>query len=153
MAPNSPFYFNHVAKMLLFCAFLVQSSFVAAANVATPAETLVASAQKVSEGFIALSWKDLGEGSVTLQVAADSEFTRLTRSLQLAGQDQVHLSGFADGVYFARLLDNAGASLSNTVRFEVEHRSLRSASLLFSVGAALFGFLVVTLFRFTRSDS
>ena len=148
MAPNSPFYFNNVAKMLLFCAFLVQSIFA----VASPAEKLIASAQKVSEGFIALSWKDLGE-TVTLQVAEDAEFARLTRSLQLTGQQQVHLSGFEDGVYFARVLDNTGSSFSNTVRFEVEHRSLRSASLLFSVGAALFGFLVLTLFRFTRSDS
>ena len=149
MAPKSPFYFNNVAKMLLVCAFLVQSPFVLGA----PAENLIASAQKVSEGFITLSWKDLGDGSVTLQVGRDREFDQVMRSLQLTGQDQVHLSGFEDGVYFARLLSDTGASLSNTVRFDVEHRSLRSASLLFSIGAALFGSLVVTLFRFTRSDS
>ena len=135
--------------MLLMCAFLVQSAFV----VGAPAGQLTASAQKVSEGFITLSWKDLDAASITLQVATDSQVSKVIRTAQLTGQDQVHLSGFADGVYFARVLDTSGSTLSNTIRFEVEHRSSQSASLLFSIGAALFVFLIVTLFRFTRSNS
>ena len=138
-----------MAKTLLLCAFLVQS----VVAIGATAEPLSASAQKVSEGFINLSWKDLDTSSLILEVGTDAEMRDVTRTLTLVGQNQVHLSGFEDGVYFARLQDGAGTTLSNTIRFEVEHRSLQSASLLFAIGAGLFAFLLVTLFRFTRSNS
>lgn len=150
MAPKSPVYFNFVAKALLICAFLVHAS----VSFGAFPTLLSTSDHKVSEGYIGLSWKQLPEvTAVQLQVGFDADLEQVIRSPVLTGQQQVHLSGFADGVYFARLVDGSGDVLSNTVSFEVEHRPLRAASLLFAIGAALFCFLVITLFRFARTDS
>ena len=94
----------------------------------------------------------LGEPQpVTVQVSTDPQAQQLVRSLSLQGQSQVHLSGFDNGVYFARLLNRGDVPLTRATRFEVQHRALPDAMVLFAIGAGLFVFLMVTLLRFTRS--
>ena len=135
-------------KFLLLCALLVQSAPVWSQGL----PPLQLSAQKVSEGFITLSWNELGEPQpVTVQVSTDPQAQQLVRSLSLQGQSQVHLSGFDNGVYFARLLNRGDVPLTRATRFEVQHRALSDAMVLFAIGAGLFVFLMVTLLRFTRS--
>lgn len=156
MTPNSTLRFTFMAKPLLLCAVLVQSALVWSQGLGT----LQLSDQKVSEGFITLSWNDLGEPqsvtlepqSVTLQVATDSEFNQLIRNIKLKGQTQVHLSGFEDGIYIARLL-KGNVALTQPARFEVQHRALSDAVFLFAIGAVLFMLLVVTLLRYSRPQS
>lgn len=163
MTPNSTLRVTFMAKPLLLCAVLVQSALVWSQGLGT----LQLSDQKVSEGFITLSWNDLGEPqsvtlepqsvtlepqSVTLQVATDSEFNQLIRNIKLKGQTQVHLSGFEDGIYIARLL-KGNVALTQPARFEVQHRALSDAVLLFAIGAVLFMLLVVTLLRYSRPQS
>jgi len=156
MTPNITLRITFMAKSLLLCAVLVQSALVWSQGLGT----LQLSDQKVSEGFITLSWNELGEPQpvalepqpVTLQVATDSEFNQLIRNINLKGQTQVHLSGFEDGIYIARLL-KGNVALTQPARFEVQHRELSDAVLLFAIGAALFVLLVVTLLRFSRPQS
>lgn len=113
---------------------------------------LSADAQKVSEGYITLSWNNLDSAQpVTLQVGVDPQLLQLERSIYLQGQNQAHLSGFSNGEYYARLVGTDGLVLSNSVHFQVQHRDLGTATLLFCLGAVLFVFLVVSLMRFTHS--
>lgn len=101
-----------------------------------------------------MSWKDLGNANsytpVNLQVAADNNFHHLVRDLTLHAQQQVHLTGFPNGVYFARLLDQHGRSLTHSTHFEVRHHNLQTAWVLFSVGFVLFTLLLFVVMRFTR---
>jgi hypothetical protein len=114
---------------------------------------LTASAQKVSEGFITLSWKQLGSTkAVTLQVANDPQLQQTVRSMALQGQSEVHLSGFRNGEYYAQLFNDTGVALGAPVQFQVQHRDLGNATLLFCLGAVLFAFLLALLVRFTRSS-
>jgi hypothetical protein len=144
---KAPFLF-----ILLFCPFLVQLS--SASDSAPLQTTLELSSNHVSEGFITLSWKDMGRIDVVeLVIASDPDFHHVMRRLSLASQHQVHLSGFSDGSYYARLLDANGNVLAPDAGFDVTHRNLGLASMLFALGAGLFVFLLVTLFRFTYNNS
>lgn len=135
-----------MTKSLIFCAVLVHSL----AALGQVEGEFRAAGQKVSEGFIGLSWKQLsGQESVRLQIASDPEFAHLVRELTLQGQNKVHLSGFENGKYFARLVASNGESLFNSVQFEVAHRDLRTAFVLFALGAGLFVLLLATLLRFS----
>ncbi|MAR90691.1 MAG: hypothetical protein CML06_07390 [Pseudomonadales bacterium] len=128
---------------------MVQAPAVCAAN---PVH-LEASAQKVSEGFISLNWNEFsGQAPIRLQVSERSQWTRPLRELSLTGQTRVHLSGFPDGTFNARLVDAGGQVLSNTVQFRVQHRDLGLAGALFALGALLFLALVVTLIRFSATS-
>jgi len=134
---------------LLFCFIFVQAS----PSFSNQTAILLPDPQTVTEGYITLSWNELGENQpVVLQVATDAGLQKVIRSLHLQGQAKVHLSGFGDGVYYARLAAPDGQWLSAPARFEVQHRDLGLASLLFAIGAGLFCFLLATLFRFNRTS-
>lgn len=137
-----------MTKALILCAFLVHAALAQGQALGA----LELTAQKASEGFIGLNWKEFSEEEVVrLQVALDDGFNQIVRDLSLTRQNKVHLSGFKDGSYFVRVTDSRGVPLTITAHFQVQHRDLTMATLLFALGATLFVFLLVTLFRFTRS--
>jgi hypothetical protein len=142
---------------LLFCTFLVHSK----PELNPQENVIVASASAVSEGFITLSFEGYPkEEPVHIQISSDPQFQNLVRDIKLKAQSQVHLSGFNDGDYYARIVpivsssaaSSADQSTMHSTHFKVEHRDLKSATLLFGLGAALFVILVVSLFRFTRKN-
>ncbi|MGB3620722.1 hypothetical protein FT643_12975 [Ketobacter sp. MCCC 1A13808] len=136
---------------LLFCAFLVQAE-----PEPSPQENVIlANASSVSEGFVTLSFEEYSkqEQPVRIQISSDSQFQHLVREFTLTSQSQVHLSGFNDGDYFARIVSPIGQPVGKPAQFAVAHRDLTSATLLFGLGAALFAILVVCLFRFTQKNN
>lgn len=112
---------------------------------------LQAGSDLVSEGFITLKWKHLDPDTpVTLRVNPVDGSSASVTDIDLQGQTQVHLSGFRNGEYVARLFDRQSQPLSNETRFSVRHRSLDQALTLFSLGLALFLLLITLVIRFTR---
>ena len=114
-------------------------------------QSLTVSADIATEGYITLSWKKKEnlQSPFQLQVATDPSFSSLLRNLTLQEQEKVHLSGFTDGAYYVRLLDDQHQILTNKVEFQVKHRDLQSAWLLFATGLTLFIALLVSIYRFT----
>jgi len=117
-------------------------------------QQLTVSTDLATEGYVTLNWDDFegDEVSVNLQVATDQSFQTLVRDLKLRGQKQVHLSGFTDGSYFVRLVDDERQLLTNEVSFQVKHRDLQMAWLLFAVGLVLFVLLLFSIIRFTHQN-
>lgn len=119
--------------------------------------TLSASTALSQEGFLSLSWEvpSLDKSDV-LQVSIDAGFGDLVRvvplNIQVIEKAQIHISGLADGVYYARLASGEGRPLSDVARFEVRHRELGTALLIFFVGAALFIALIVVVLRFAATE-
>lgn len=114
-------------------------------------QTLQLDRELSTEGFITISWNNLtSRSSVELQIALDQSFNKFVHKINLFNQDSVHLSGFKDGVYYARLIESNTNQVSNISSFTVKHRNLDSALNFFILGAALFLFLIATLFRFTQ---
>ncbi len=113
---------------------------------------LTVNTQVASEGYISLSWNELAssDSMITLEVARDPSFSPLVRRVQLKDQSQVHLSGFSDGDYYARLIVDGTEAQSPPISFRVQHRSLTAAWWLFGLGFVLFTLLVGLVFNFTR---
>lgn len=110
------------------------------------------SAKLVQEGFVTISWLESEQvPAARVQIAIDMAFSELVRDLSIKDQLQVHLSGFDDGLYYARLVNTQGNPTTDTVLFEVRHRPLAAAVQLFLAGLALFVLLVAVMIRFTRS--
>lgn len=133
-------------KILLIITAVIQPSFAWSA----PLQALSAGTEVATEGYITLSWSN--KAAVNLQVARDQSFHVVLRDINLQGQKQVHLSGFYDGTYYARLLNDEGQLYSNEVSFQVRHRDLRMAWFLFAIGFTLFALMLITLFRFTQKS-
>ena len=139
---------------LFFCSFLVQAE--PEAN--SQGNVIHASASVVSEGFITLNFDNYAQSlparePVHIQVSSDAQFQNPVRDLTLTAQSQVHLSGFNDGNYFARVVSSAGQTIGRPAEFSVVHRDLTSATLLFGLGAVLFFILITCLIRFTRKNN
>ncbi len=139
---------------LCVCSFLVQAEL--KPNPQEP--VILASSPLVSEGFITLSFDDYAKSRpeqepVHIQIATDSRFQNRVRDLTVTAQSQVHLSGFNDGDYFARIVSSAGQIVGQPAEFSVVHRNLTSATLLFGLGSALFIFLISCLVRFTQKNN
>jgi hypothetical protein len=106
-----------------------------------------------SEGFLSISWNGQAiSGPIVVQIASDPSFNQLVRSIKLTNQNLVHLSGFPDGTYHIRLLEDNQPIQSGAVSFEVKHRQLDNAVALFIVGLFLFVFLILTLYHFNRTS-
>jgi hypothetical protein len=106
-----------------------------------------------SEGFLSVSWNGQAiSGPIVVQIASDPSFNQLVRSIKLTNQNLVHLSGFPDGTYHIRLLEDNQSIQSSAVSFQVKHRQLDDAVALFIVGLSLFVFLIITLYHFNRTS-
>ncbi len=131
-----------VIAVLLYPAIVLSS----------PVQELTVNTTVAREGYVTLKWNDSGSSnsSVNLQIANDPGFRSLVRNLTLRAQHQIHLSGLENGVFYARLVNQQGQVLSSTAHWEVKHRSLQTAWLLFSIGLFLFSLLLFFAFRYTR---
>lgn len=124
---------------------------------ASPVLQLSTSTSTSSEGFLSFSWQPVDATPAALELALDSGFARPVRTVPLNSQilekGQVHISGLRDGDYVARLVSESYEPLSNVARFEVRHRNLKIALLIFAVGAVLFAVLLAMVFRFSKQES
>ena len=103
-----------------------------------------------SEGYFVLSWESPEPAiDLRLQQSSTPEFTAGLEEWSVTGATQFTQSGLINGDYYFRLIDSTG--FSNTVHVQVAHHSLVRAGLFFSLGAALFGVLVLTLILGHRS--
>jgi len=102
------------------------------------------------EGFISLSWNHSTtiNDNIIIEIDNDRLFVSPLHSIELRGQNNVHLSGFEDGIYYARILSKGVPS--NSIEFQVQHRSLTTAWSLFVAGLVLFCLLIVFMFWGTR---
>lgn len=143
--------------LLLCCSFTVQSEPVQGSwpgGADANDVSITASAERVTEGFITLEFQGLPAAEpFQLQVSTDPRFEKLLHNLKLVAQSQVHLSGFDDGDYFARVISPSGQPSASTAQFSVAHRDLNTATGLFGLGAVLFVLLVACLIRFTQNNN
>ena len=104
-----------------------------------------------AEGYVTFRWQlpDESVPGIRLQISRDADFARILQDAGMRGQQQAQLSGFDDGDYYGRMVNNRGERLSNVVEFKVRHHDLRVAGLLFAVGFLLFAILTVIMIRFT----
>mgnify|MGYP003642562501 FL=1 len=106
--------------------------------------------QLSTEGFITISWDDLDYSSpLEIQLAMDPSFNQLVRRIKLLNQNSVHLSGFSDGLYYVRLIEDNARIIGEVSTFTVKHRQFTDAIKLFVLGALLFVFLLATLYRYS----
>lgn len=106
-----------------------------------------------SEGFVTISWDSANTpDSLSLQISFDPSFKKVIRNIKLTNQNRIHLTGFDDGHYYTRLINNDNTVISEVSSFRVKHRQLRNAVILFFIGLTLFVFLIVTLYRFSRKQ-
>lgn len=98
-----------------------------------------------SEGYFVLSWEaPESEIDLALQQSSTPAFNADLEEWSVTGASQFTQSGLVNGDYYFRLSDSTG--FSNTVHVQVVHHSLVRASLFFSLGATLFGILLLSLF-------
>ncbi len=114
----------------------------------------IAPADQVSNaGYFTLRYNDLTAiKKPFLQVSRTATFEQISHSYPIAGTEQISLSGYKNGQYYFRVFDPNSNVASDSARVTVEHHSLRFATLLFSVGLALFLFLVGLIFYFSRRN-
>ena len=116
--------------------------------------TLEIDRKLASEGFLTIDWNSVHPlNTAALQVANDSSFHQLIHNIKITNQKSVHLSGFSDGEYYVRLVPEKNGFASATSSFTVKHRQLGDALALFSVGVALFVFLLATIYRFSKPSA
>lgn len=145
------------ARLLLLLAFLLAGASLTAAAENSSLQ-LSSSTELSKEGFLSLSWSGVSgaEEPASLELALDDSFVKLVRTVPLNSQvlekHQVHISGLQDGAYVARLVSPSYQPLSNTLHFEVRHRSLQTALAFFAVGALLFVALVAVVIRFSLQE-
>lgn len=118
---------------------------------------LQTSSDLVTEGYLSLSWQPSTDSRkdqpIAMQLATEPNFQAAFATYNLAQQQQVSLSGLANGEYYARLIDSTETPISNVTSFHVQHRELTTAWLLFAVGALLFLLLTGILLLLQKSSS
>ncbi|MCW8857208.1 MAG: hypothetical protein OQJ95_07590 [Kangiella sp.] len=86
-----------------------------------------------------------------LQLATNESFSPQLQRLDVTHQDKIHLTGYDDGTYFLRLLDEQQNVLSNVASVTVTHHPLARVWLVFGVGALMFviliGYMISRAFR------
>ncbi|GAA0204188.1 hypothetical protein GCM10009123_09360 [Kangiella japonica] len=87
-----------------------------------------------------------------LNISKNQNFSEVSHSIKIhSTQRAISLTGFSDGVYYAKLFDANKQAVSNTVRVIIEHHSMLKVWLIFLSGATLFliliGYMLVTVFR------
>ncbi len=107
--------------------------------------------QTSSEGFFSLSWNTYisndNSNQMTLEIAAAQDFSKQTHRIDVSLQDKIHLTGFGEGVFYARLIDPDGNVVSSVARVDVKHHPLSRATALFFLGAVIFIGLVSYILR------
>lgn len=87
-----------------------------------------------------------------LKISSESTFSNVSHSIKIHNtQRAISLTGFSDGVYYARLFDANDQAVSNSVEVTVKHHSMFNVWLIFISGATLFliliGYMVANVFR------
>lgn len=86
-----------------------------------------------------------------LQLATSESFSPQLQLLDVSHQDKVHLTGYNEGTYYLRLLDEQQNVLSNVASVTVAHHSVLRVWLVFGVGAMMFiiliGYMISRAFR------
>ena len=122
---------------------------------------LASSSDLSTEGYMTFSWSLSDAGSPDhpsplLQVATNPQFEPVVRQFPLhplnLEKAQIHVSGFHDGAYYARIGETNNTALSNVIQFQVKHRNLSAAFFIFSIGLLLFIGMCISLLRFSQRD-
>jgi len=129
--------------------------------------------QTTESGYYDLEWKSVGEDALqksdpsnhnndsennsditiatTLEISSDKTFNNISHKINISYQDTIHLTGFSNGKYYIRLLDDSGERVSNISQVDVEHHSMNRVWTIFTLGAILFallvGYMIVKAFR------
>ncbi|ACV27464.1 hypothetical protein [Kangiella koreensis] len=86
-----------------------------------------------------------------LQLSTNESFSPQLQLLDVTHQDKIHLTGYDDGTYFLRLLDEQQNVLSNVASVTVTHHPLARVWLVFGIGALMFviliGYMISRAFR------
>lgn len=87
-----------------------------------------------------------------LKISSESTFSNVSHSIKIHNtQRAISLTGFSDGVYYARLFDANDQAVSNSVEVTVKHHSMFNVWLVFISGATLFliliGYMMANVFR------
>ncbi|HEY9031112.1 MAG TPA: hypothetical protein VIM93_07110, partial [Kangiella sp.] len=92
-----------------------------------------------------------GKTPLYLQLSTSESFSPELQRLDVTHQDKVHLTGYDDGTYFLRLLDEQQNILSNVASVTVTHHSFARVWLVFGIGAVMFtiliGYMISRAFR------
>lgn len=92
-----------------------------------------------------------GKTPLYLQLSTSESFSPELQRLDVTHQDKVHLTGYDDGTYFLRLLDEQQNVLSNVASVTVTHHSFARVWLVFGIGAVMFtiliGYMISRAFR------
>ncbi|MDF2179436.1 hypothetical protein P2G88_14370 [Aliiglaciecola sp. CAU 1673] len=104
------------------------------------------------EGYFVLHFEEYEGRYDTLQIISLDDAAKTVR-VDVTGQRQATLSGFADGHYQARLLSRDPADPPRLLaEIEVSHHSLEQALALFFIGLLAFLFLLTLLLVFQRRE-
>lgn len=113
--------------------------------------------QDSNAGYFSVEWNSLtthqsgaeqvlidsaGNTPLYLQLATNESFSPELQLLDVTHQDKIHLTGYDEGTYFLRLLDEQQNVLSNVASVTVAHHSLLRVWLVFAVGAIMFLILI-----------
>lgn len=87
-----------------------------------------------------------------LKIFTESTFSNVSHSIKIhSTQRAISLTGFSDGVYYARLFNENDQAFSNSVVITVKHHSMFNVWLVFISGATLFliliSYMVANVFR------
>lgn len=89
--------------------------------------------------------------ATTLEISNDKTFNNISHKINISYQDTIHLTGFSNGRYYIRLLDDSGERVSNIAQVGVEHHSMNRVWTIFTLGAILFvllvGYMIAKAFR------
>lgn len=77
-----------------------------------------------------------------LQLATNEGFSPELQRLDITYQDKIHLTGYDDGTYFLRLLDEQQNVLSNVATVTITHHPFERVWLVFGIGALMFAILI-----------
>ena len=109
------------------------------------------------EGYFVLnleSYSTKYDGLEIVQMVEGEADFASAQTFDITGQRQVTLSGFADGVYRARLTDREGEETPVIIaEVQVVHRSLNQALALFLVGLCAFVLLTGLLISYSRKEA
>lgn len=77
-----------------------------------------------------------------LQLATNEGFSPELQQLDITYQNKIHLTGYDDGIYFLRLLDEQQNVLSNVATVTIKHHPLERVWFVFGIGAVMFAILI-----------
>ena len=94
-------------------------------------------------GYTQLDWEKKDDSAIEVQQATNPQFGD-AQTIYQGNNTSLFLSGLKNGEYFYRLRTEDG-TFSEPISVEVKHDSIQQAWLLFSLGAVVFGSIVVVI--------